>query len=788
MKKMEKRLRRKILLASLAAAAFVSGGGYTYAAIPANVIGTVTIGGVEKTVSTPTGTFSVGEAGKALSIVNESGQGIAIYQGDAGGDVGKLEGSTISITGSTVGIRAGVKGVTTYPKLTVGGDTTEKITIAGQGSDGIQAIQGHVYLQAKEISISATGWEWATAIRAQNNSQTPQAPEGAASVTLIADTIELYGVNAGIVATSNGQVNITGNTKISSQDGIAVDVRGHSTTNINVDGKHTTVIEGDICFETPNTPGSSQGSGNLIDANVNINLSGEGSSWTGAAYQAYGDNTHGVALEDNDQYYGDVTGLTVNVQNGATWNMTDDSFVNRVTASDGGKISIQEGVETVNSGKMTASGGEIDLNGGTNLNVNQLTLDEGTLSLHGADNAVKIKTLDGNGGTVATNTLQSTVSVASKDEETAITVKGSSELTNQIASGDADLQDLANIVQSSSSESETPVSLVSQVETEANDISGGYSAKVDADGQVDAASVIIHENSTNRAVSDMAAVSLMTWRQENNDMNKRLGELRASKESQGVWMRMARGQSKYGAQQIKNQYNYYQIGYDRRCSDTSDWVIGLALSRTEGSTSFATGSGDNTHTGFAIYGSYLADNGSFLDLIAKYAHMEHTYQSIGAGVGNADYDTNGYSFSVEYGKRFTKENGFWMEPQIELTYGKVSGADYTTKNSVKVRQESMDSFVSRIGFSAGRNFKKGNAYVRASYLYDFKGDTDVTMSKDGSGSYRYEQNIGGGWWEIGVGTNLKLNESSHMYVDFEKTFGGTVVTPWQWNLGFRFGF
>ena len=118
----------------------------------------------------------------------------------------------ISITGSTVGIRAGVKGVTTYPKLTVGGDTTEKITIAGQGSDGIQAIQGHVYLQAKEISISGTGWEWATAIRAQNNTQDATAPEGAASVTLIADTIELYGVNAGIVATSNGQVNITGNT------------------------------------------------------------------------------------------------------------------------------------------------------------------------------------------------------------------------------------------------------------------------------------------------------------------------------------------------------------------------------------------------------------------------------------------------------------------------------------------------------------------------------------------------------------------------------------------------
>lgn len=42
----------------------------------------------------------------------------------------------------------------------------------------------------------------------------------------------------------------------------------------------------------------------------------------------------------------------------------------------------------------------------------------------------------------------------------------------------------------------------------------------------------------------MASLSLMTWRQENNDMNKRLGEVRASEGSQGILARMARGQSK----------------------------------------------------------------------------------------------------------------------------------------------------------------------------------------------------------------------------------------------------
>ena len=52
----------------------------------------------------------------------------------------------------------------------------------------------------------------------------------------------------------------------------------------------------------------------------------------------------------------------------------------------------------------------------------------------------------------------------------------------------------------------------------------------------------------------MASLSLMTWRQESKDMNKRLGEVRTSEGSQGIWARMACGQSKYGQQGIKNQY------------------------------------------------------------------------------------------------------------------------------------------------------------------------------------------------------------------------------------------
>ena len=70
------------------------------------------------------------------------------------------------------------------------------------------------------------------------------------------------------------------------------------------------------------------------------------------------------------------------------------------------------------------------------------------------------------------------------------------------------------------------------------------SANVGADGKIDVSTIKVAVQQHNQAVSSMARLSLMTWRQENNDMNKRLGEVRASEGSQGIWARMARGQPK----------------------------------------------------------------------------------------------------------------------------------------------------------------------------------------------------------------------------------------------------
>lgn len=619
-----------------------------------------------------------------------------------------------------------------------------------------------ISIKGGSVSVTAMGEE-AAALQVQNNTEKDKAPDNASRVAIDADNITVTSDHIGIASFSNGQMNINGNLTVNAKN--ALDVRGHSTTNINTNGNHSTVLNGDIVFETPATPQDSHSSGKFIDANVNVNLTGKDSSWTGSAYQEYktddADSEYKHVVEmDIQPYQGNVTGFKLTMADGASWNMTGDSFVNDVNASSDSVIHVGRDVKTAN--------------------MQNVTLNDATIDLAGDQQTVNVtKKLSGN-GTIATNSLNNKLK-AENATDANITVKGSGDIADLIA-GDSTgkvAQSLADVAVKE--EDGKSKSIAKSLKTDAGTIAGEYSAQVDENGNV--VNEVKSQNQTNLSISKLGALSLMTWRQENNDMNKRLGEIRDSQGEQGIWARMSRGEAKYGATGVKNQYNYYQLGYDHKIAD--DWILGGAFTYTDGENNLVGGSGTNKNTGFAVYGSNLRDDGSFIDLIAKYAHMKNDFDTIG-GVGIGEYSTNGYALSAEYGKRF-QQDGFWIEPQAELTYGKVSSADFTTSEGAKVHQDSLDSLVGRLGFSLGKDVKAGNVYVRASYLYDFKGDVAMRMS-NGVASATYDQDLGGSWWEFGVGTNLNFGKDMHFYFDVERTEGGKVDTPWQWNAGVRLSF
>lgn len=408
----------------------------------------------------------------------------------------------------------------------------------------------------------------------------------------------------------------------------------------------------------------------------------------------------------------------------------------------------------------------------------------GTNSTIVNDGKMDIGTLSGDNNNLQVNSLEAGQITIGTNNSTGLQLTGTSTATDNFDGNNllGSLQNLADTVKITSGNQ------LDNVVAEEGKIFGQITAKLDESGNVLAGSVIEDGNIANEGITELANVAFMAWRAENDEMHQRMGELRSSKGEAGIWARMKRGESKYGDMDIKNQYSTYQLGYDEKVGD-SNWYIGGAISRTEGKNSFATGSGENKSTGFTMYGTYVAGDGQYLDLSAKYARLDNEFDVFGrSGIeSTGDYRNNGYAFSAEYGKRLEAGNDFWVEPQVQLTYGHLSSANYTTSRGVKVMQDAMDSVVGRLGFAAGKDIGAGNVYVKASYLYDFDGDTNVRMT-DGKNSAVYDQDLGGGWFEVGIGTNLNLSETSHLYFDVEKTYGGDITTPWQWNAGVRFDF
>ena len=534
---MKKNLRSKILLCVLA------GGVLAANTALANSIGTVIVDGTQQPIDVSKDYYSIGSNyAENVQITSDSGNSLDI-RNEA---IGTINGQQLNFNGGIYCMNNGVE-------LAIGTEgVTNTVNINSSNTHVVMSRNSaQVNINADNININSHADFAAPAVWVQNSG----------SVSLNGENININAKNYGLVAFSEGELDINGNLVVNVKNN-AIDTRGNAIININTDGKHTTVLNGDIVFETPAYPNSGNSSGSIINSNVNINLSGEESSWTGRAYQEYNVENESGRYEliysaelDAPDYCGDVTGFSMNINNGASWNMTGDSFINNVTVENGGVVNVQENVKAFNIGTAADAGG--------------IRLNNGVINLQGENQQITATELDGAGGTVNTNSLYNKMTIDTIVDSTSITVNGSGEIADAIYGGDATAQDLADVVTTGTK------SAASQITTDEGIIAGKITADVNADGKI--TNTVYAKNTNNLGLSNLAAINLMTWRQENNDMNKRLGELRDSKGEHGVWARMVRGEAEY--ESIQNQYNYYQIGYDEKLSTDPNWTVGMFLTQ-----------------------------------------------------------------------------------------------------------------------------------------------------------------------------------------------------------------
>ena len=281
------------------------------------------------------------------------------------------------------------------------------------------------------------------------------------------------------------------------------------------------------------------------------------------------------------------------------------------------------------------------------------------------------------------------------------------------------------------------------------------------------------------------------WRNTGDTLRKRLGDLhnyRDTKvESDGIWSRYIGG--KFGSGNFDGSFNMYQLGYDKAANAKS--IYGFAVENGSGHTSYSYGSGKDKLFAGSIYGTWHGDNSSYTDVVARFGQFDTDIRSYGDYPDKAKAKSHAYSLSVEYGKtiELNKAQGTFIEPQAQLIVGRLGSSSYTTDRGNNVYMGGVNSCIGRLGVVAGKKDASGNdVYLKVNMLHEFGGNRDVRMLAGNGETLSESQDYGDTWFELGLGGNIKLGNSSHLYGDIERSFGADIQKKWQVNAGVRFEF
>lgn len=307
-----------------------------------------------------------------------------------------------------------------------------------------------------------------------------------------------------------------------------------------------------------------------------------------------------------------------------------------------------------------------------------------------------------------------------------------------------------------------------------------------------------YETSIMSSTRSALTSSILVWRNDMNDMYKRMGDLRIGAES-GLWARVYGGRISYDANNayMKNSYWAAQVGMDKRLA--SGWHVGGAFGYNDGSATYRYGGkGDPKLYTLAAYATRVSEDGQYVDIVAKVGKLSNKFTAYNKYDAPAlrnyvegKYDTYGYGISAEYGKKIRMGKGF-ITPQAELTWSRLSSDSFDAAapsgESMRVNQSSVNSLIGRLGVVAGVESDKGNFYAKASLFHEFDGDGHILFTEPGKTGKRSSFSLKDTWVEIALGGNYYLSPRSMIYADFTKSFGGDYKVDWRINAGIRFSF
>ncbi|WP_293701758.1 autotransporter outer membrane beta-barrel domain-containing protein [uncultured Parasutterella sp.] len=284
-----------------------------------------------------------------------------------------------------------------------------------------------------------------------------------------------------------------------------------------------------------------------------------------------------------------------------------------------------------------------------------------------------------------------------------------------------------------------------------------------------------------------------------DDLRTRMGEIRNGADD-SLYVLYRHDKSRYHSNYSSNsqlKYSAFTFGGDYRVN--KNWIIGTNLILTRGKIHVKDVPGNHSRVdsvGAKFYAAWLGDKDQYVDTVLtinRYSNKLHA-RSVDESITSADYRNYGVGLSVEAGKRFylpigSGSSSWFVDPQVQLSYFRVSSASFRFSNDMKVHVDSANSLNGRIGLDLGRNFTDlegnniGQLYLRTGVNHDFLGKTKVRMNE-----FSFKDHSIGTRIYYGVGGEGVISNKFKVFGQINRESGSRLKTDFQVKFGLKYLF
>jgi len=587
------------------------------------------------------------------------------------------------------------------------------------------------------IDVATTGSGNASAVFAASkteNGVTQEANKSKISIEADNTTINVKaasGVAEAIIAHSDSVVDITkGNLYVTANDGkgYVVSTRGNADVKLGCAGKETQ-LNGDILFDY-----ASNG-GNNIDSSVDVTLDGVNSWFTGKIIK---DNE--IPADANS----DVTGMTIALSNGATWNLTGASIVTNATFGADSVLNIDGTKYTGADYALNASEGDTSLTVEQGAVLAIKGIEEGTT--YNIAQGFNVAKTEGEKWTIDNNLLTGTWT-DTEGLQVTTKAKDAGQIAEDMGVDSGTASALGSIINAANSDSVPDTEAAQNVVKFAQEIA---SASPEVAAAAAEAVIKMAEAGGNSATA--ASIVKNVTGVTNDRLSFNCGHSAPHKGGHGVglfeegsgadiWVEYVHGKDKVedmpssaGATSYEGQYNGFVMGVDFK--KVNKFQSGIAFNYGEGDTN-TVGSAVRTHSdydfwGVGYYGNIHNDDSNVIfDINYAKTDSDVTNKNISGLNYEASPETTTWSAGVKLEKLYQNEN-VQIVPYTGLRYMSIDPDDYATKcGTYKYSMDRQDIWLLPLGVSIRQEVANDNGWtvsprVDLSYIWAF-GDTDSDM-------------------------------------------------------------